>query len=355
MFQICYGLEYLNATGWNMANCVNMDRTFMSCQSLQAVEGSETWNVGNVETFFGTFYDNKQLSDLDTSTWDTGSATNMSNMFRGDVTLETLNVTNWDVSKVTDFSSMFSSFNQNAGDMKVNNLDLSNWKPNSAVQMNHMFYGCGSLTSVDMSNWNVSNLQTVSHMFADCYDLETVLMTNWNTSSLTCLDGMFNNCEAMKTVDLSSFDTSKVREFSQLFEACYSLEYVIGLENFDTSSGHDFSEMFSGCGSLKELNLSTFDTHLADPAYWTYADCENWVFLRFMSGCSSLEKVTFGPSFSFDGKGNCPDSYKFVMPAASNVEGWDGYWYDAQGNAYAPADIPEETAATYYAVNPVTP
>ena len=34
---------------------------------------------------------------------------------------------------------------------------------------------------------------------------------------------------------------------------------------------------------------------------------------------------------------------------------WQWRRYDADGNAYAPSEIPEETAATYYAVNPVAP
>ena len=132
-------------------------------------------------------------------------------------------------------------------------------------------------------------------------------------------------------------------------------QQLVGLENFNTGSGQDFSEIFSGCSSLQELNLSTFDTRNADYAYLSEGQYENWMFLSFMSGCSGLKKVTFGPYFSFDGNGNCPGGYKFGMPAASAVEGWDGNWYDADGNAYAPSAIPEQTAATYYAVNPVNP
>ena len=167
------------------------------------------------------------------------------------------------------------------------------------------------------------------------------------------MDGMFNDCRVMKTVDLSMFDTGKVTEFSQMFEACGSLEAVIGLETFDTTSGQDFSEMFSGCSSMKELNLSTFDTRQANSKYLNDGKYTNLMFLRFMSDCNKLEKVTFGPYFSFDGDGSAPNGYKLVMPAASGVTGWDDNWYDAQGNAYAPSAIPEETAGTYYAVNPV--
>jgi hypothetical protein len=35
------------------------------------------------------------------------------------------------------------------------------------------------------------------------------------------------------------------------------------------------------------------------------------------------------------------------------VNGWDGYWYNAQtGEKFLPSEIPEEIAATYVAVNP---
>ena len=350
MFQNCNSLEYLDATGWNMENCVNMDRTFMLCHSLETVEGSETWNTGNVQNMYATFYDNKSLTDLDTSTWDTGSVTTMQQMFRGDVELKTLDVSNWDVSNVTSFGAMFGSFNQNKGDMKLEYLDLSDWNPASVTSIRHMFYGCGQLKEVDMSGWDVSKLQDMSHMFADCYKLEKVDFTGWNTPSLTNMDAIFNNCEALKSVDMSTFDTSNVTYFSQLFEACYSLEEVIGLENWDTSNGDNFSEMFSGCSKLKELDLTSFDTRNAN-----HLSEGDWVFLRFISGCTGLEKITFGPYFDFDGVG-CADGYKFVMTAASGVEGWDGHWYNAEtGEAYLPAEIPELTAATYLAVKPTAP
>ena len=146
---------------------------------------------------------------------------------------------------------------------------------------------------------------------------------------------------------MSDIDTGNVVTFAQIFEACWSLERVIGLENWDTSKGNDFSEMFSGCGNLKEVNLSSFDTRNAN-----VNPSGNWVFLRFLSGCNKLEKITFGANFDYDGVG-CSDEYRFVMPSASGVEGWDGNWYNATtGEAFAPADIPEKTAATYVAVKP---
>jgi surface protein len=240
--------------------------------------------------------------------------------------------------------------------MQLKKLDVSNWNPVSVTNLGAMFYGCGQLTEIDMSGWNMPKLTTVSHMFADCHKLEKVDVSGWQTPSITCLDAMFNHCKSLKSIDVSSFDTSNVREFSQIFEHCYSIEEIKGLENWDTRNGQDFSEIFSNCYALKELNLSTFDTTKANAAYLSSGAYENWMFLRFMEYCTGLEKVTFGPNFSFDGIGNCPNGYKFQMPAATGVAGWDGKWYNAEtGVGYLPSEIPEKTAATYVAVKPANP
>ena len=113
--------------------------------------------------------------------------------------------------------------------------------------------------------------------------------------------------------------------------------------------------MFNQCYALKELDLSTFVTVQSDRAYITYYPWTNNMFHSFLSGCNSLEKITFGPSFSFDGNGTAPADCVCKIPAATNVEGWDGKWYTADGTGYLPSEIPEETAATYYAVKPINP
>ena len=146
------------------------------------------------------------------------------------------------------------------------------------------------------------------------------------------------------------FDTSNVYYFCQAFEYCDSLEKVVGLENWDTAEGDNFSEMFFCCYNLKELDLSSFDTRNAD-----HLKEGDYVLWRLIENCTSLEKITFGPYFDFDGVG-CAEQYKFVMPAATGVEGWDGKWYNAEtGVGYLPSEIPEMTAATYVAVNPANP
>jgi surface protein len=248
---------------------------------------------------------------------------------------------------------MFQDPRDNTGGMKLTSLDLTKWDTGSCTNMAAMFYGCGHLTELDLHTWDTTKVTTLNHMFTDCFNLEVINVSGWQTPSLENLDGTFNDCRKVKVLDVSSFNTSKVFVFAQTFEACNSLEQIIGLENWDTAKGNDFSEFFHQCGSLKEANLSSFDTRNASSSKQTYPGVGNWVFLRFFSGCNNLEKITFGANFSFDGNGSCPDGYKLEMPASSGVNGWDGKWYNAQtGEGYLPAEIPEETAAVYLAVNP---
>jgi predicted ribosomally synthesized peptide with SipW-like signal peptide len=349
-FQDCRSLSTVDVSGWKTPKLTNLNQTFQRCYALTELDPSG-WDVSKVTNMMFMFRYCPKLAKLDVSTWDTGNVTDMGAMFKGNYELEELDVSNWDVSKVTTFANMFASETQNAADMKLKKLDVSKWNPVSATDMGGMFYGCGALTQIDMSNWNLPKLTTVSHMFADCHNLEVIDVSGWKTPALTILDAMFNDCRKLKEIDMSSFDTSNVTIFGQLFEVCYALEHVYGLENWNTAKGNDFSEMFSGCGSLKELNLSSFNTLNANSN-----PSGNWVFLRFMDSCTGLEKITFGPNFSFDGIGTCPDGYKFQMPAATGVAGWDGKWYNAEtGVGYLPSEIPEQTAATYVAVKPANP
>ena len=65
------------------------------------------------------------------------------------------------------------------------------------------------------------------------------------------------------------------------------------------------------------------------------------------SGVNSLQKLTLGEKFSFDGNGKAA-TVSFPKPAA--IDGQAAVWYDAQRNVYYTAgEIPEGVAATYVA------
>ena len=371
-FYGCKNLTTMDVSKWDLGKVTNMHYTFGNCSKLAALDVSD-WDVSSVEAFSLTFYNCSSLTELDVADWDVSGASTIrwifgecrnlkeldvadwdvsnvveaKNMFYNCRSITELDMANWDVRKVTTFEGMFGEMHS------LTTVKIDNWDPASAVSMYSVFYNCNKLQAVDMSDWKMPYLTDTSHMLADCNSAAVIDVSGWYTPSLVSVDAMFNDCHSITEIDVSSFDTTNVTVFAQTFEACTNLEKIIGLENWNTAKGNDFSEMFNGCSSLKELNLSTFDTRQANSNRETYPGTENWVYLRFLAGCSKLEKITFGPYFDYDGVGNCPAGYVFQMCSASGVAGWDGKWYNVDtGVGYAPSELPEMTAATYVAVNP---
>ena len=348
MFRECKAVKELDTAKWDVSNVTNFTQTFAICDNLQVVNTSD-WDTSSATTFSWMFYECRKLNTLDVSNWDTSHVTDMEYMFDNCKSLEVLDVSKWNTSNVTTLDHMFASRSQNAFDMKFTELAVSNWDTSKVTEMNSMFYGCGSLTKLDLSGWDVSKVTTMNHMFSDCNHLSELNLKGWDTSSVVYLDGFLNDCDALTVVDVSTFKTHNVKDFCQVFDNCKVLTQIIGLENWDTSNGLIFEEMFAGCPALKELNLSSFNTRNALDKYKSQADTYNG-YQNMFTGTNALEKLVLGADFSFDGDGKVTTaSYKLSLPAPNNSE---GVWYDEAGNAYAPADIPEETAGTYYAVKP---
>lgn len=68
---------------------------------------------------------------------------------------------------------------------------------------------------------------------------------------------------------------------------------------------------------------------------------------------SRLSEITIGNGFTFYGSSN-DRLVSFPTPSAGYIDGADGYWYNSDGIAYAPNEIPSNIAATYSAI-PVAP
>ena len=76
-----------------------------------------------------------------------------------------------DTSNVTDMNSMFN------GCSSLTTLDLSGLNTSKVTTMKEMFSGCTSLTSLNLSDLNMKKLQYVAHMFYDCSSLTDVFIS----------------------------------------------------------------------------------------------------------------------------------------------------------------------------------
>lgn len=294
-------------------------------QSLKVIEGLDRLNTSQTLGMQFMFLANEYVTELDLSMWDVSQVLNMTMMFCECLNLETIEFADWDTSSCREFTAMFQG-NSHKGDMKLKNIDVSNWDTSKAMDMSHMFYGCAQLESLDLSKWNVEKVGSFSHMFADCYNLRDLDISGWDTINVVTFDAFLNDCRSLKTIDISKLETSSCEQFSQMFEACHSLEEIIGIEDMDVSNAQDyaFSETFHQCYSLKSLDLSKWDTSLADNYARMFTTCKNleylnisgfatenvWTVTEMFRGCTKLKEVVGLNELDFSMAQGCENMFE---------------------------------------------
>ena len=363
MFYGCSKLASLDLSGFGTTAPADSAYMFSGCASLEAVSfsDSERLRISRAESMFS---DCSKLSSLDLSSLDTSSVTDMSSMFSGCSKLVELNLSSLDTSKVKEgsrseggMSSMFS------GCSSLTSLDLSSFDTSNVGYMSRMFDGCLRLETLNLSSFNARSVVDMGSMFKGCQSLKTISFPAvLNTPKVTNFSGMFSDCRSLEGLDVSGFDTSAAKSLSSMFSGCKKLA-SLDVSNFDTSAATSMSSMFYGCTKLASLDVSNFDTSRATSLSSMFGECESLRFLDlssfdtsaadyryglsgFLDGCKSLRTVTLGPKFSFEGAG-LERQCSLPTPRGERLT---GRWVSsADGMAYAPNDIPSNTAATYTA------
>lgn len=347
-FANCKKLLSVDLSTWDMSRCESIYAIFYNCTSLVSINLTG-WDTSNMTNIAFAFDHCSSLTSLDVGSWDTSNVINMKSVFNNCLKLTAIDVSNWNTSKVTTIYCMFQS-------CPITSLDVSKWDTSNITNMSFAFWGCKGLTKLDVENWNVSNVESFDHTFAHCNNL-VVDVSNWKTSSkckyYTCLF----HTNANEYLDVSGFDTSGAISMAMMFEANVNLKKIKGLENFDTSNVASFQEMFFNCWNIEELDLSSFDTRKADTITPIRSDgnSPSECTARMLSGCRSLKKITLGENFTFAGDGTATGDQIGTLPIQNStyVDGADGNWYTLDGTAYTVNDVPNLTAATYYASAPI--
>ena len=191
----------------------------------------------------------------------TSEVTNMNIMFSGCSSLTSLDVSGFNTSNVEYMASMFAFCSS------LTNLDLSSFNTSNVSFMSYMFSYCRKLQSVNLSSFNTSNVVEMGGMFTECNKLSSVDLTGFNTSNVTNMHGLFLFCYDLTSVDLSSFNTSKVTDMVDMFGACSGLTTIYVGEEWSTSAVTPSTSMFYGCTSLVGGMGTTFDANYVDAAY----------------------------------------------------------------------------------------
>ena len=190
--------------------------------------------------------------------FNTSKVTNMEKMFSGCSSLTSLDLNSFNTSKVTTMVYMFSDC-KSLVDLNLSNFNTSNVTQMGSGNQGGMFRNCSLLKELDLNSFNTSNVLDMGAMFYLCSSLTSLDLSSFNTANVTNMRAMFNSCSSLTNLDLSSFNTSKVTKMSYMFSSCSSLT-SLDLNNFNTSKVTDMEEMFSYCSSLISLDLSSFNT-----------------------------------------------------------------------------------------------
>ena len=223
----------------------------------------------------------------------TGSVTDMNSMFSGCSSLTTLDLSSFDMSNVHNVNSMFS------GCSSLTSINVDGFRfPEDGISMSNLFSGCSSLTSIDVSSFGASEISTMDNMFSGCSSLTSLDLRSFDTRYVTSMSGMFSGCSALTSLDLSSFITNRVTNVYGMFNGCSALTTIYVFEGWNMGAVTNGGNMFTGCTSLVGSKGTTYD---ADHVDYTYAH---------------IDGGTANPGYFSDI--NAPASYNITVTVVGN-------------------------------------
>ena len=122
---------------------------------------------------------------------------------------------------------------------------------------------CNNYTFSHLGNHIVyvllQNNTSLNYMFHEVKSLISIdFSEKFNTENKTDMNNMFNGCLSLTSINLTYFNTKNVKNMENLFYFCQSLQTIE--YNFNTENVINMKNMFNGCRELKRLNLSNFNT-----------------------------------------------------------------------------------------------
>ena len=202
------GTKYSLNTG---ANAPGWNR---SSTSVTKVVFDSSFKDTNPESCYRWFYNMSKLTSITGIGYlNTEVVDNMESMFNGCSSLTSIDVSGFDVSCVTTFAYMFYNC------AKITGLDTEEWENTIVTDMTYMFAGCTNLSGVSFAN----EMGSTGGM--------SVYSSNLSTANVTMMDGMFSGCSGMKYLNLAGFNLSKNPSTTNFLKGCSSLEWMHIPEN----------------------------------------------------------------------------------------------------------------------------
>jgi len=222
-----------------------MEDMFAGCASLTSITFGPNFKTDKV-TNMASMFQYCGVSSLDLSGFNTENVTDMQLMFVGCASLTSITFgPNFKTDKVTNMAEMFSGCG-------VSSLDLSGFNTENVENMGSMFEGCENLTSITFGpNFKTDKVTKMAEMFSGC-GVSSLDLSGFNTENVEYMGSMFKDCTALKELNLTGFDVSSVSDMNEMFYNCSALTTIYCDNDWskEATSLKKSNEMFYGCTKL---------------------------------------------------------------------------------------------------------
>ena len=157
---------------------------------------------------------------------------------------------------------------------------IENLNTEEVTNMNYMFFGCSSLTSLDLSFFNTANVTNMFGMFQSCSSLTSLDLSSFNTENVMYMTSMFQSCSSLNTIYVSDkFTTGNVSGDLSMFYDCTQLVGAVNFskENTGKSMANYNTGYFKTYYKLGENQVELFGKSLQTTNSLDLSDDKNFV------------------------------------------------------------------------------
>ena len=99
---------------------------------------------------------------------------------------------------------------------------IYNFNTSNVTNMNYMFYGCSSLTSLNLSNFDLSKVTSMDGIFDNCLNLEYINIKNYDENNLNLSKNIFYNLPENLVICINEKNYKTIFELNKI--KCYKID-----------------------------------------------------------------------------------------------------------------------------------
>jgi surface protein len=209
------------------------------------------FNLGTVSNYSasggGAFYGASNLTVTAKDLMDLTGVTNLNGLFYGCSSLTSVpNINSWNVANITSLGNTFRG--------TAFNSDISSWNTASVTVFGNLFYG-NSAFNQNIGGWNTANGTSLNYMFSGATAFNQNI-GSWNTAKVTTMNYVFQGATAFNQ-NINSWNTANVTSMSGMFYGASAFNQNIG--SWNTVNVTSMAQMFYGASAFNQ-NIGSWNT-----------------------------------------------------------------------------------------------